>query len=400
MMSYNFDQIIDRQQTNNEKWDQRTKIFGTADLLPLWVADMDFAVPPCVTTALAERIQHPIYGYTFPPPQFYQALSDWLAARHQWTIEQEWTVVTPGVVPALALSVLAFTQPGEGVIIQPPVYGPFFRVVEKNQRRLVLNPLKEENGRYLMDFDHLETVVDPGVKMMILCSPHNPGGRVWTREELERLGEFCQRHGLILVSDEIHADLVYPNYKHTPIAALNPELAHNTITCFAPSKTFNLPGLTTAVALIPDPEKRRRFKQVQSALGMQIYNTLGLTAFTAAYQGGAAWLDALIRYLQGNLDFLMAFFAERIPAIKPMPPEGTYLVWLDCRRLPLTPEELKAFFIHEAKVGLNDGRSYGPGGEGFHRINIACPRPLLTEALHRIERAVGKLPLAKDASAR
>ncbi|HHT05008.1 MAG TPA: putative C-S lyase [Hydrogenispora sp.] len=392
-MSYNFDQIIDRQQTNNEKWDHRSEVFGTSDLLPLWVADMDFAVPPCVTAALTERIKHPVYGYSFPPPAFYQAVVDWIARRHQWTIQKDWLVVTSGVVPALALSVLAFTEPGESVIIQPPVYGPFFRVVEQNQRQLVLNPLKEENGRYTMDFDHLESVVNPSVKMMILCSPHNPAGRVWTREELEKLGAFCTRHRILLVSDEIHADLVYPNFKHTPIAALSPEQAYNTITCLAPSKTFNLPGLTTAVTIIPDPERRRRFKQVQSALGMQVYNTLGLTAFTAAYRGGTDWLAALIDYLQGNLDFLLDFFATRIPAIKPVPPEGTYLVWLDCRRLPLTPDELKAFFIHEAKVGLNDGRTFGPGGEGFQRINIACPRPLLAEALHRIEDAVGRLPL-------
>ena len=371
--------------------DRRAEIFGTADLLPLWVADMDFAVPPCVTTALAERIKHPVFGYTFPPPQFYQAIVDWMAKRHRWTIDQEWSVVTSGVVPALVLSILAFSEPGDGVIIQSPVYGPFFRVVEQNRRQLVLNPLKEENGHYTIDFDHLETVVNPDVKLMILCSPHNPVGRVWTKEELEKLGEFCQRHRILLVSDEIHADLVYPNYNHTPIAALSPKLAQNTITCVAPSKTFNLPGLTTAVTIIPDPERRRRFKQVQTALGMQVYNTLGITAFTAAYQGGADWLEELINYLQDNLDFLMAFFATRIPAIKPVRPEGTYLVWLDCRRLPLTPEELKAFFIHEAKVGLNDGRDFGAGGEGFQRINIACPRPLLAEALHRIERAVGKL---------
>lgn len=390
-MPYNFDQIINREQTGSVKWDRRAEVFGSEDLLPLWVADMDFAVPPCVTKALMERIKHPVYGYTFPPPQFYQAFCEWVVKRHQWTIEPEWLVVTPGVVPALALAVLAFTQPGEGVIIQPPVYGPFFRVVENNRRQLVLNPLKEENGRYTMDFDHLETVVNPQVKMMILCSPHNPVGRVWTREELERLGEFCRRHRILIVSDEIHADLVYPNYHHLPVAAL-PELAQHTITCFAPSKTFNLPGLTTAVTVIPDPEKRRRFQQVQSALGMHIHNTLGITAFTAAYQQGETWLEALISYLQGNLEFLMAFFAARLPAIKPVPPEGTYLVWLDCRRLPLPPNMLKSFFIHDAKVGLNNGSDFGPGGEGFQRLNLACPRPRLEEALHRIEQAVGKLP--------
>ena len=386
-MSYNFDQIIDRQQTNNEKWDHRSEVFGTSDLLPLWVADMDLRFPR-VTAALTERIKHPVYGYSFPPPAFYQAVVDWIARRHQWTIQ--------GLVggnlrrSGVALSVWP-SRNQESVIIQP-LFGPSC-VVEQNQRQLVLNPLKEEHGRYTMDFDHLESVVNPSVKMMILCSPHNPAGRVWTREELEKLGAFCTRHRILLVSDEIHADLVYPNFKHTPIAALSPEQAYNTITCLAPSKTFNLPGLTTAVTIIPDPERRRRFKQVQSALGMQVYNTLGLTAFTAAYRGGTDWLAALIDYLQGNLDFLLDFFATRIPAIKPVPPEGTYLVWLDCRRLPLTPDELKAFFIHEAKVGLNDGRTFGPGGEGFQRINIACPRPLARKPSTGSEDAVGRLPL-------
>lgn len=390
-MPYNFDQKIDRHQTNSLKWDRRAEVFGTADLLPLWVADMDFAVPPSVTAALAERTRHPVYGYSFPPPAFYQTVVDWIAKRHRWTVQKEWLVVTPGVVPALVLSVLAFTEPGEGVIVQPPVYGPFFRAVKNNRRQLVLNPLREEGGRYTIDFAQLETVVDPNVKLMFLCSPHNPVGRVWTKEELQQLGEFCSRRRILLVSDEIHADLVYPNYTHTPIAALHPEFAQNTITCLAPSKTFNLPGLTTAVTIIPDPERRRRFEQLQTTLGLQVYNTLGLTAFTAAYQGGEDWLEELISYLQRNLDFLMAFFAERIPAIKPVPPEGTYLVWLDCRRLPLTPDELRSFFIHQARVGLNDGRDFGPGGEGFQRINIACPRSVLEEALLRIEQAVNKL---------
>lgn len=392
-MPYPFDQIIDRQQTNCVKWDQRLKVFGSSDLLPLWVADMDFAAPPGVTAALAARTQHPVYGYTFPPSEFYQAVIAWLFKRHHWKVQPEWLVVTPGVVPALNLAVLTFTRPGEAVLIQPPVYRPFFRAAENNGRQLVLNPLKEENGHYTMDWAQLEAVTDTNVKLMILCSPHNPVGRVWRPEELRQIGEFCRRRQILLVSDEIHSDLVYPGYTHLPVASLSPELAANTITCLAPSKTFNIPGLTTAVAVIPDPEKRRRFQQTQAALGLEVYNIFGITAFTAAYRTGEDWLRELITYLQGNLTFLMDYFARWIPQIRPVKPEGTYLVWLDCRRLPLTPEELRGFLINEAKIGLNDGREFGPGGEGFARLNIACPRPVLAEALRRLDEAVQKLPI-------
>lgn len=388
-----FDQKIDRNQTNCVKWDQRDTVFGHADLLPLWVADMDFAAPPAVIDALKNRARHPIYGYSYPPPEFYQAVLEWMQKRHGWKLEKEWLLVTPGVVPALSLAVLAFTNPGDRIIIQPPVYGPFFNVVEQNGRQPVLNPLKEENGRYTMDFAHLETVADPSVKMLILCSPHNPVGRVWTPEELRWLGEFCLRHRILLVSDEIHSDLVYKNYTHTPIASLSTKLAPSTITCLAPSKTFNVAGLNTSIVVIPDQAKRDQFQKMKGALGMGMYNPFGLAAFTAAYQTGGPWLDQLILYLQGNLDYLLEFCAERIPLIKPVPPEGTFLVWLDCRRLPLSPQGLNEFLSREAKVGLNAGSAFGPGGEGYERINIACPRPLLTEALTRIEQAVNKLGL-------
>jgi cystathionine beta-lyase len=390
-MPNHFDEKIDRNQTNSVKWDQRDTIFGHAELLPLWVADMDFAVPPAVAEALKTRALHPIYGYTYPPPEFYQAVLAWMEKRHGWQGEKEWLLVTPGVVPALSLSILAFTKPSDRIIIQPPVYGPFFSIVKQNGRQAVLNGLKEENGRYTMDFDHLEKLADPSVKMLILCNPHNPVGRVWTPEELLRLGEFCLRHQILLVSDEIHSDLVYKNYIHTPIASLSTKLAHNTITCLAPSKTFNVAGLNTSIVVIADQEKRAQFQRTRDALGMAMYNPFGLTAFTAAYQSGGPWLDQLITYLQGNLDYLLAFCAQRIPLFKPVPPEGTFLVWLDCRQLPLLPQELNHFFSKVAKVGLNDGSAFGPGGEGYQRINIACPRPLLTQALTRIEQAVNKL---------
>jgi cystathionine beta-lyase len=388
MMQYDFNQVIDRKNTDCFKWDNRVETFGTDALLPLWVADMDFASPPAVITAIKERAEHPIYGYALRPPEFYQAIIAWLKKRHQWEVKKEWLLITAGVVPAINLAILAFTEPGDQVIVQPPVYHPFFSAVENNGRKLVINKLKEENGRYFMNYEQLDSLANDRTKLMILCSPHNPVGRVWTKEELNTVGEFCRRKNILLVSDEIHADVVYKNYTHLPIASLRPELAHNTITCIAPSKTFNVAGLATSVVIIPDQAKFERFNKMMVALGMGMSNIFGIAALTAAYQYGEDWLEQLIDYLQGNLDFLVQFLAERIPRIRVIKPEGTFLVWLDCRDLGLNPQELKEFLIYKAKVGLNDGRGFGPGGEGFQRINIACPRQILQKALIRIERAV------------
>ncbi|NLW56800.1 MAG: putative C-S lyase [Firmicutes bacterium] len=390
-MRYNFDRIIERTGTDSLKWDGREAIFGRSDLLPLWVADMDFAAPPAVVTALKTRAKHPVYGYPLRTPAIDQAIIGWLKKRHDWMVEAEWLLLTNGVVPALNLAVLAFTEPGDKVIIQPPVYQPFFKAVENNKRQLVLNQLREENGRYTIDFAHLEQIVDRRTKMLIFCSPHNPVGRVWTREELTKLGQFCLEHRILLVADEIHSDLVYKEYTHTPLASLTPELADNTITCIAPSKTFNVPGLATAVAIVPDKARRERFRQIMAATGVGAGNLFGLCALQAAYQEGEDWLEALLDYLQGNLELMTEFVAERLPGLKVIKPEGTYLVWLDCRGLGLTPEQLSAFLINEAKVGFNDGRGFGPGGAGFQRVNIACPRAVLKEALSRIERAVRQL---------
>lgn len=389
-MQYDFDRVIDRNNTYCEKWDGRAAVFGTADLLPLWVADMDFAAPPAVVAAIKQRAMHPIFGYTSWPPDFYRAIINWLKKRHNWETKEEWLLVTPGVVPAIKAAILAYTEPGDKVIIQPPVYPPFFRAVEDNGRELVVNRLKKEKNRYTMDYDRLERLAGAHAKMMILCSPHNPVGRVWTGEELGRVGDFCLRNNILLVSDEIHSDIIFKGHKHLPVAALSSELALNTITCTAPSKTFNIPGLATAVVIIPDQVKFACFKKTVDALGIQASNIFGITALNAAYRYGEEWLEHLIDYLQGNLAFLEKFFAERIPGVKVVKPEGTFLVWLDCRDLGMTPEALQEFMIKEAQVALNDGRDYGPGGEGFQRINIACPRSLLKKALTRIERGIKK----------
>ncbi len=389
-MRYNFDQIIERAGTDCLKWDGREAVFGRQEILPLWVADMDFAAPPAVVAALQKRASHPVYGYPLRTPAVDQAISGWLKKRHGWTVEADWLLLTNGVVPALNLAVLAFTEPGDSVIIQPPVYRPFFKAVENNKRELLLNGLKEENGRYTIDFEQLARMVDDRTKMLIFCSPHNPVGRVWTREELTKLGQFCLEHRILLVSDEIHSDLVYKGYTHIPLASLTPELAKNTITCIAPSKTFNVPGLATAVTIIPDQERRERFRRIMEATGVGAGNLFGLCALQAAYDEGEEWLEALLDYLRGNLETVMEFVAERLPGIKVIKPEGTFLVWLDFRGLGLTPEQLSAFLINEAKVGLNDGRGFGPGGDGFQRMNIACPRAVLKEALIRIEQAVSR----------
>ncbi len=390
-MQYDFNRVIDRNNTACLKWDCRKENFGTEDLIPLWIADMDFPAPPAVTMAIKERAMHPIYGYTYRTPEFYRAIMDWMKKRHNWEIKKEWLLTTSGVVSAIKLAVLAYTEPGDQVIIQPPVYPPFFSSVENNGRQIVLNRLKEENGHYTIDFDQLETLVNARTKLMILCSPHNPIGRVWTRDELVKIGEFCLRNNILLVSDEIHSDIIYKDYTHVSIASLDPEIARNTITCIAPSKTFNVAGLATSIVIIPDKANFDRYNNMMNSIGMGTTNIFGITALTAAYKYGEDWLEELIDYLQGNLDFLEKFLIERISRIKLIKPEGTFLVWLDCRGLGINPKELKSFMNKEAKVGLNDGRDFGAGGEGFQRMNIACPRQILKQALTCMEQAVKKL---------
>ncbi|BBB89611.1 MAG TPA: PatB family C-S lyase [Methylomusa anaerophila] len=382
-----FDDVVDRKGSGSAKWDDAARLFGSEDVLPMWVADMDFPSPPAVLEALAARVQHGIFGYPSPHSYAYDAVADWLDKRLDWKADPGWMVSTPGVVTAITLAVQTFTKPGDKIIIQPPVYPPFFSCVLNNNRTLIENPLIHQAGEYRMDFDDLANKARDA-KMLILCSPHNPVGRVWSRPELTTLAKICADNGVLIVSDEIHGDLVYAGYRHIPVASLESAIPNQAVTFIAPSKTFNTAGLYTSVAIIPDNNLRREFAKTAQLLGIGKNNVFGITALEAAYRYGAPWLDRLLPYLADNAQYLTRYIADNIPAIKVDKPQGTFLAWLDCRDLGLAPAALAKFFVQKAKVGLNDGLTFGKQGSGFMRLNFGCPRPVLTEGLHRIRQAV------------
>ncbi|MGE5740419.1 MAG: MalY/PatB family protein [Candidatus Aminicenantes bacterium RBG_16_66_30] len=390
-MRYDFDKVVDRTGTESLKWVYPRKVLGIEEAIPMWVADMDFEAPPAVVEAIKRRAVHGVYGYPLIPPTFWQAAIDWLERRHGWAVEKSWMAKSPGIVPALNYAVRAFTKPGDGVLIQTPVYHPFYSAVEHNGRRVVRNPLRFDGQRYVMDFDDLEGKIGPDVRLMILCSPHNPVGRVWSRAELEHLGRVAVEHDLVVFADEIHHDLVYSGHVHRVFAALSPELAGRTITGIAPSKAFNIPGLSTAAVVASDPGLLEAFKLETERAGYELGQVFGVVGFEAAYAHGGEWLDALLPYLEANIDFLDRFLAERVPGIRLVRPEGTYLALLDCRGLGLETDELNRFLLTKAQVYFSDGTMFGRELEGFVRVNFGCPRVLLKEALERIERAVSRL---------
>jgi cystathionine beta-lyase len=388
MGKFDFDRIIDRKGTSSEKWDGLEKRFGAAGLISMWVADMDFEAPPCVRQALSKRVEHGIFGYTEQSPSYYGSVTGWIGKRHNWNVQKEWICNTPGVVPALSASLMAFTQPGDGVVIQTPVYYPFFSVIQGRGRKVVENPLIFEDGKFRMDFEDLEARITPEVKVLFLCSPHNPTGRVWTRKELDRLARICQERDLVVVSDEIHSDIVYQGSVHTPLASVSADMASRTITCMSPSKTFNIAGLSTSVAVIPDKRKRSDFKRVTEFLHIEGGNLFGTFALEAAYNEGEEWLEELLVYLENNLDFTEKYLSDNIPGISLVRPEGTYVPLIDFRSLEMTGEELQQFLIHRASVAMDGGHWFGSTGEGFTRINIATPRSILQKGLEGIERAI------------
>ncbi|CQR73768.1 Cystathionine beta-lyase PatB [Sporomusa ovata DSM 2662] len=387
---YNFDATISRQGTGCRKWDSLDSVFGRKDILPFWIADMDFATPPGVVEALKEKVEHKVFGYHTRDNSFYKAAIDWEMERHGWGIKQEWLLNTPGVVPSISFAILALTEPGDQIIVQPPIYPPFFACVTKNGRQLIENPLINIDGNYVLDFDDLERKMSPKVKMLLLCSPHNPVGRVWTKEELSRLAEICLRHNVLIISDEIHADLVYSGHKHIPLSFLGSEVAQSTITFLSPSKTFNIAGTYTSFAVIPNEIHRRKFAQLMDALHLDSGNLFGITAAEAAFRTGGPWLDELLAYLESNAEFLVNYVKSNIPSISTTVPQGTYLAWLDFNKSGIHTSELHHFLIHKAGLGLNAGATFGTQGTGFARLNFGCRRTLLAEGLFRLETAMKK----------
>ena len=398
-MKYDFDQVCDRQNTNCVKWDSAQFIFGDNEVIPMWVADMDFPVAQPIVEALRKRAEHPYYGYTQPGPGINEVIVERLKRKFNWKINPEWIVYTPGVVPALNIAIRSLTHPGDEVIIQEPVYYPFFPAVTNSGCQIVNNGLKRINDRYEMDFEDLESQFQPRmgmvptsrrIKAMVLCNPHNPVGRLWNREELTRMGEIAIRHGITVISDEIHCEILFKGHRHTPFASISEEFEQNSIVCMAPSKTFSLAGLEASSIIIPNKKLRHNFASARAGI-LPGPNLFGYTALEAAYRFGDEWLDQVLDYLQGNLDFMLDYFAKKIPRIKVIPPQGTYLIWLDFNDLRMDDLELRQFMRGKARVGLDDGFLFGKAGSGFQRMNIACPRYILTEALNRIEKAVNGL---------
>lgn len=395
-MKYDFDQFVERRGTNSAKWDSVERVFGEEDLLPMWVADSDWPTAPAVVRAIKERAQHGIFGYTFPGDELREVVTDWLKERHDWEVDPDWISFNDGVVPSLSVAIETVARSGDGVVIQPPVYYPFFSAIRKNGAQVVENPLREGAGRYEMDFRDLERTIDERgergregeVRALVLCSPHNPVGRVWKEGELKRLGQICGEREVVVIADEIHSDIVYPEGDHLPFPAISGEFEDNSITLFAPSKTFNIAGLPASVTVIPDPRLRKRFL---SRTGKRVNgpSIFGMEAMRAAYEEGQGWLEEQLAYLADNRDFALSFL-EDLPQVRGFKPEGTYLLWIDFRPLGLDPDELRTLIEKEARVALDPGQWFGQGGTGFMRLNMACPRSTLREGLERIGNAVEK----------
>lgn len=388
---WNFDEPFKREGTNCIKYDLRAITFGVKDVIPMWVADMDFIAPDFIKESLQSRLDHEIYGYSYRPPEYFSSIISWVESRHSWNIQKEWICFSPGIVPALNFCTLAFTMPGDNIIVQPPVYFPFFSAVESHGRNLIYNRLTESEGKWVMDYDSLIASIDEKTKMIIICNPHNPVGRVWSSEELNKLADICLKNNILILSDEIHGDLVLPGYKHTPFASLSEKIAENTVTFIAPSKTFNLAGLSTSSVIISNPVLRKSFNRIVDNLHVGNGNIFGTAASIAAYSNGSKWLDALLDYIDHNIDFVENYCLKMIPEIIPVQPEATYMIWLDCRKFGMTGKELQKFFVNRAGIGMNEGSTFGPGGEGFMRMNIATTHNIVMQAMEQIEKAVASI---------
>lgn len=389
---FDFDEVIDRRNTDCLKYDFAVQRGRPEGVLPLWVADMDFRTSRKILDAIAERVDHGIFGYTESGESYFEAVAGWMRGRHAWEVRREWLVKTPGVVFALAMAVKAYSREGDAVLIQQPVYYPFTEVIEDNGRKVVNSSLIQgKDGRYRIDFEDLETkIIKNRVSLFLLCSPHNPVGRVWSREELERLGEICLKHNVVVVSDEIHEDFVFGDRRHYVFADVRTEFEDISVICTSPAKTFNLAGLQISNIFIPNKELRTKFEKQIAAAGYSQLNTIGLTACEAAYRHGADWYEAMLRYVADNIGYMKEYLTTRLPMLKMTVPEGTYLVWVDFRALGLPPEQLEELIVKKADLWLDSGAIFGETGQGFERFNVACPRKILKKALEQLERAIGE----------
>jgi len=389
MKHYNFDEIIERRGTDCVKYDMLDAIFGNGDALPLWVADTDFRVPDFIMDALRHRMDHEILAYSYRPDSYFEAIINWLDHQHGWKISKEMITSSPGVVSAVTMLIMALSEPGDKVIVQPPVYFPFFTSIKGSGRKMVENPLKIKDGRYTFDFENLQKIIDPQTKLLILCSPHNPGGMVWKMEELAELSRICTENGIVIVSDEIHADLVFSGNKHIPVPMVSESIAMNCAVLMAASKTFNVAGLSTAFVIIPNKKLRVKYERVLHTIHIDSGNIFGNIATEAAFRYGSDWLSQLITYLEDNYRSLESFLTARLPLVKIMKPEATFLVWLDFSAYYLTENQLGKILI-DGGVALNNGSRFGTGGEGYFRLNFACPRAVLEEGLIKIEKALNQ----------
>lgn len=387
-----FDAYLERRGTGSIKWDGCNEKFGVPaaeEMIPMWIADMDFRSPREVIEAIVEKAKSQAYGYAVKPDSFFQAIIRWVERRYHWKVEKEWIIFTPGVIPGFHIAIQNFTKPGDGIIVQTPVYYPFMDGVKNNGRKLVLNPLIERDGDWFMDFDDLEEQVkNPDNKMLILCNPHNPVGRAWTKEELEQLGTLCAENDVLLISDEIHADLIMNGSKHQAVCAISEAFQRNTITHYAPSKTFNTAGLQTAFVIIPDQKIRETFIEGLNANRIYNLNWFSAAVLETAYNQCEGYVDALCAYVDANMDYMKQFLEQKLPMLKMNKPEATYMVWVDFRGTGLSTDEIEHFIAHKAHIGVDMGTWFGPGGEGYLRFNLACPRKILEKALQQLETAI------------
>ncbi|KMJ58796.1 cystathionine beta-lyase [Bacillus sp. LL01] len=388
MKPYNFDEYINRKNTSSVKWDETIRVFGRGDVLPMWVADMDFQAPLEVTQAIIEKAKHGIFGYTSISTSVDEAIKSWFLRRYGWHLNNEWFTYISGVVPALSATIQAFSDPGDKIILFSPVYYPFYDMISHNERQVLTSPMNYKDGRYHMDLENFEAQLDGTVKMLLLCNPHNPGGTVWTHEELKQLGEICVKHNLIVVADEIHADLVFKGHTYTPLASISEDIALQTVTCIAPTKTFNIAGLQAAIMVTPNQTMREKMEFFMKKQGHFTLNIFGIIAMEAAYRHGAQWLEEVMDYIEENMNIAVSFIQKEIPEVKAVKPEGTYLLWIDCRKLELEDEELTRLLLHKGKLALDSGKKFGTESDGFIRMNVACTRTTLQEGLERLKRAL------------